>query len=99
MDALRWRGESGTSGTSSRTCSFSLRYCLARLRIHIAAVADRVEEMSGQMIQSQRMVQQIIDNNKPAAAEAASNFGGPGPSARERQMQKLELGNDVALWT
>ena len=62
-------------------------------------MADRVEEMSGQMNQLLRMVQQVIDNNKPAAAaEAASNIDGPGRRARERQIQKLELGNDVALW-
>ena len=65
----------------------------------VADVADRVEEMFGQMNQLQRMVQQVIDNNKPAAAaEAASNIDGPGRRARERQIQKLELGNDVALW-
>ena len=65
----------------------------------VADVADRVEEMSGQMNQLLRMVQQVIDNNKPAAAaEAASNIDGPGRRARERQIQKLELGNDVALW-
>ena len=65
----------------------------------VADVADRVEEMFGQMNQLQRMVQQVIDNNKPAAAaEAASNIDGSGRSARERQIQKLELGNDVTLW-
>ena len=39
----------------------------------VASVADRVEEMSGQMDQIQRMVQQVVDNSKPAAVAAASN--------------------------
>ena len=64
----------------------------------VVDVADGVEKMSGQMDQLQRMVQQVIDNSKPDDAEVASNVDGPGRSARERQMQKLELGNDVALW-
>ena len=55
--------------------------------------------MSGQMDQFQRMVPPVIDNNKPAAAEAASNVDRPGRSARERQVRKLDLGNDVALWS
>ena len=64
----------------------------------VVDVPDRVE-MSGKVNQPQRMVQQVIDNNKTAAAaEAASNIDGPDQSARERQIQKLELGNDVALW-
>ena len=50
----------------------------------VADVADRVEEMSGQMDQLQRMVQQVVDNNKLAAAEEASNIEGPGRSARNR---------------
>ena len=53
--------------------------------------------MSGQMDQLQRMVQQVFDNNKPAA-EAASNIEGPGRSTRQQQGQKLELVNDAALW-
>ena len=55
----------------------------------VASVADRVEEMSGQMDQIQRMVQQVVDNSKPAAVAAASNVDGSGRRARERQMQKL----------
>ena len=35
---------------------------------------------------------------KPAAAEAVSNVDGTGHSARERQVQELDLGNEVALW-
>eukprot|EP00904_Undaria_pinnatifida_P002616 jgi/Undpi1/12355/HiC_scaffold_5.g02027.m1 len=65
----------------------------------VADVADTVEETSGQMDQLQRMVQQVIDNGKSAAAaEAASTIDGPGRSTRERQIHKLELGNDIALW-
>ena len=50
----------------------------------VAAVADRVEEMPGQMDQLQRIIQQVIDNSKPAA----SNVDGLGRSARERQISR-----------
>ena len=65
---------------------------------NVAAVAETMDEICGQIDHSQRMVQQVIDNSKPDDAEVASNVDGPGRSARERQMQKLELGNDVTLW-
>ena len=63
-------------------CQFE---ALAGKTEEVANVADRVD-MSGQVDQLQRMVQQVIDNNKPAAAEAASNIEGPSRSARERQI-------------
>ena len=51
------------------------------------------------MNQLQRVAQQVIDSNKPAAAaEAASNIDGPCRSLRDWQIQKFELGNDVVLW-
>ena len=57
----------------------------------VASVADRVEEVSGQMDQLQRMVQQVVDNSKPAAVAAASNVNGSGRCTRACQMQKLDV--------
>lgn len=48
------------------------------------------------MDQLQKMVQQVVKRNNPAAV--APNADGSGRSARECQMQKLKLGNDVTLW-
>jgi len=58
-------------------------------------MSGKVEEISGQMDQLQRMIQQVANNSSSNSAAVAD---GSGRGARERQMQKLELGNDVAMW-
>ena len=63
----------------------------------VSGVADRAQEISGQMDQLQKMIQQILNNENSAAV--APNPDASSRSARERQMQKLELGNDAALGT
>lgn len=64
----------------------------------VAVVEYMVKDISGEMDKLQRTIQQTIKNNNPAAAAVASNADGPNRSTRERQMQNLEIGNDVARW-
>ena len=57
--------------------------------------AEAVEELRGQVDQLHDRVQQSMAN---AGATASSGEFPAGKSAREKQMEKLELGNDVAMW-
>lgn len=62
-----------------------------------SGMVGRVEDMSSQINQLQKDDPKLDNNNHNSAAVAA-NADGSSRSARERQMQKLELGRDVATW-